>query len=1162
MSFAPDAKPKKIFNSNPKSFAPEEAKVKFNPNPESDSDTDSDYGTTRFSVNNPIVEPNRKPASRSKSVFVPEASKKPKILRSSKSFGDDTNVTFDSPLAIEPDTSTRSASSKSPKSPPPQPKIAAVWTLTVLASQLVIFGVHALAAFQIGEEEFTVAFHYIAETMFPVMHLLHLFIYLSNPTGRLGPLEITSTILTATSRCLLVLTPTCLGGGYGAFYGIDGCLFALIASLIYRSRRVAASSSFSHDKLCAFVYVTVPTTLISAAAALCFIFGESLSCLREKGDAVNSDFELCDDGALAFSSSCGDYKMNECDDVIESNTLVTWCFLLVAFTQILVLPFLETSYTTASLVRFDMAIGEQLQLISFAFIMLLGTFIFASSQDDGYEIENQVLTSRTGRSVFRGAARVSIFFFVVCTAVSQNMFGTSDFVSTKLAPLAALGQRLRSRLRTLHSARLAPIIRVAMCGLSIVCLIPATVTIVLATLGRVGEAEKAALLVVFAYYMHLAFAGVYFVSTPKGKASASCLHCHAFDSLILPLGGQTSEKWFFVVSVGIHWLLVLFGVHVQAGILGWTIAIVKVILEGLATFFLYFALDAYRSFMVLHTDSQIDRQFAASIGVLAGTIGPALFMFAEAAGCILTEDDPGQCERLSAANSTVMIQLLASSLHFLGTGIAHLYLTMDDIVALNTDVGNVVRGLALATTWTIALVAFGARPRGDTLGSCEDADLEAAAEEQLLKVTLLLRYCLGGFWFSLMGWETIHLNHEIRKEQLDSRMRSGSETEERSKNWLATRWTSLVGRSKAFVETLTASTEQAKASPLFSWIACSIMWLLIAPNFVALFTLGINGWRPTNFGALVCRLAVSCRLGMMGCFACSYFMDLEEREGETYMALHLFVPIVSSVLELIYVAIVYEGVPYANLGIVVATVAFVRIAVVQRRKAISETSPKERREHIYGVVFGAGVSLITPSIFMMSEMCVCYLKAHFMIEGGEFDETDPQCYRVLIGVQPLQGLLLIVTCSSVFYANAQSPFTLENIAQLRITWMQGVEVVLYGGCALFALLFYALRKPGVVAVYQVVGVMVFTVMLVSALAMSGYRPTSSTDDDEDEGGALAERTSGQAARKSLWEGGSMGAQKRLTMKTPSKRGLRAERENQENGEGLEMPSEMTLNGFV
>jgi len=99
----------------------------------------------------------------------------------------------------------------------------------------------------------------------------------------MGPLEDMSTILTAVSRSLLALTPTCFVGSYGVGYAIEGCFFSVLAFLICRSRRIAASSSFSREQMHAFVYRTLPTTLISALYSI-IRFGGSM---REREKIVS-----------------------------------------------------------------------------------------------------------------------------------------------------------------------------------------------------------------------------------------------------------------------------------------------------------------------------------------------------------------------------------------------------------------------------------------------------------------------------------------------------------------------------------------------------------------------------------------------------------------------------------------------------------------------------------------------------------------------------------------------------------------------------------------------------------------------------------------------------------------------------------------------------------
>lgn len=96
-----------------------------------------------------------------------------------------------------------------------------------------------------------------------------------------------------------------------------------------------------------------------------------------------------------------------------------------------------------------------------------------------------------------------------------------------------------------------------------------------------------------------------------------------------------------------------------------------------------------------------------------------------------------------------------------------------------------------------------------------------------------------------------------------------------------------------------------------------------------------------------------------------------------------------------------------------------------------------------------------------------------------------------------------------------------------------------------------MRKPEEVSRMLEIGSVVFLVVLGASLFMSRFRPVIAGGDGGEED-ALA----GRSASKSVWEGGTKGVQKSLKR---GQTGLRAERERQESGEGLEMPAEMVLN---
>ena len=119
--------------------------------------------------------------------------------------------------------------------------------------------------------------------------------------------------------------------------------------------------------------------VFSAVTTFLFLIGESMSCLVSKARDDLPD------------------SMSQCDDVVYSYiTLMTWSAVF-AFVQLAIFPFMTSNYTKANLVRFDFAFREQAQLIFGGVSLSLSIFVFASSQDGGYDTDNGTLTSESAR---------------------------------------------------------------------------------------------------------------------------------------------------------------------------------------------------------------------------------------------------------------------------------------------------------------------------------------------------------------------------------------------------------------------------------------------------------------------------------------------------------------------------------------------------------------------------------------------------------------------------------------------------------------------------------------------------------------------------------------------------------------------------------------------
>jgi len=143
-----------------------------------------------------------------------------------------------------------------------------------------------------------------------------MFVYMSDPTAPIGPLEVTSTLLTVISRSLLSLSNHCYAGSYGFGYLFDGILLSLFVSYLCRSRRVLAKATFTTDQLHTYVYRTLPAVMVSAVTTFTFLYGESYSCLQEKRSEIAFP-DVCEgtEGLGEDATGVCYTKAGECDDV-------------------------------------------------------------------------------------------------------------------------------------------------------------------------------------------------------------------------------------------------------------------------------------------------------------------------------------------------------------------------------------------------------------------------------------------------------------------------------------------------------------------------------------------------------------------------------------------------------------------------------------------------------------------------------------------------------------------------------------------------------------------------------------------------------------------------------------------------------------------------------
>jgi len=256
-------------------------------------------------------------------------------------------------------------------------------------------------------------------------------------------------------------------------------------------------------------------------------------------------------------TSCGNYKMNECDDVIDSNTLFAVCFFLVACTHICILPFQTTTVTTALMVRFDIHL---LSLLRSPRLDRAGNAQSGSSRS--------LSTCTSFFRVFTSCRRQKVS--PVCVLVVARFGPARLLVATPLAR-----QHLKLRLPACSHRSLS------------------------AGPEACVWANKHTRPLIHADLLDSSL----FISGPDVcVCSCVCGVCQAqcVGRFSLLSGSQTSEKFFYVITVGIHLALIAATLPFQASKWSWGLVLGDFAVMVLGYVSLYGTLDAGRSFMALY----------------------------------------------------------------------------------------------------------------------------------------------------------------------------------------------------------------------------------------------------------------------------------------------------------------------------------------------------------------------------------------------------------------------------------------------------------------------------------------------------------------------------------------------------------------------------------
>jgi len=135
------------------------------------------------------------------------------------------------------------------------------------------------------------------------------------------------------------------------------------AKLMYRNAGRLAKSVFNNNNAALenFNLSFVPLVGLSTLLSMLYVASETLGCLFE-----DDNFGV---------------NVNNCVDVVDSNTSLLYFMVISAFTKVYILPHLPNTYTIDEVVRFAFNSREMVQVIIYGFSSVFTLFIFATGTE-------------------------------------------------------------------------------------------------------------------------------------------------------------------------------------------------------------------------------------------------------------------------------------------------------------------------------------------------------------------------------------------------------------------------------------------------------------------------------------------------------------------------------------------------------------------------------------------------------------------------------------------------------------------------------------------------------------------------------------------------------------------------------------------------------------
>lgn len=414
---------------------------------------------------------------------------------------------------------------------------------------------------------------------------------------------------------------------------------------------------------------------------------------------------------------------------------------------------------------------------------------------------------------------------------------------------------------------------------------------------------------------------------------------------------------------------------------------------------------------------------------------------------------------------------------------------------------------------------------------------EGEAEARLTAMMIYLGYLVLAIWFVILGWERNHLKHKINNDHVISRRRTEEDAASLSTGQRA--WVGLWERLNAWLHKHEVKDDEPRASSLYTRIACIGTWALTVPVAASVVALAVEG-KDSNRAVLGYKMWIAVKVLFLMSGNVYYFLDLTEGGGEGYRRYHILLPFLTGVIEAVAVAVLYsprDGI--MNYAFVVLISGCAYWASVQRGRALKR-SPDARRRHVYETVVPAALATGTPLIVMSSEMAACWLRTYFKCAAeGSSDgccmKDNRECDGVSFGASPLAWTMFLTSFHVMLYMDVKDALALANIAQLKLSALEGLQVAVFGCCAVYALVMYAMRKETAVD-WSKEGLhhAAFYVAIVCSALLSSFANREKGGGGEGVGGRRS--SASRDARKSMWEGGRKGAVGRGGIASASQRG--------------------------